>query len=139
MLKKEVNILNNHHNQQTALNNSQNSPPYQQSYNGINSPLVSNTYNNSPIFQTLPSGTNITPQSRTNGPKVYNIIIKSLRNYSNKNPVCIRAVLTEEANASPIATFTTKYHDESAPKDERNPYNPGVKNRFDESGDVIYN
>lgn len=70
---------------------------------------------------------------------MYRIILKSLRNYSNKNPVCIRAILTEEADASPISIFTTKYHDESAPKDDRNPYNPGVKNRFDESGDVVYN
>ena len=59
MLKKEVNILNNQHNQQSGLNNSQNSPA-QQPYNGMNQ-LPSKTSNNSPIFQNLPSGNNLRP------------------------------------------------------------------------------
>lgn len=33
----------------------------------------------------------------------------------------------------------SKYHDEYAPKDDRNPYNPTAKNRLDENGNVVYN
>lgn len=60
MLKREVNILNNQQSALNNLNNSQHSPPNQQSFNGVN-PLTNKTYNNPPIFQNLPSGNNMRP------------------------------------------------------------------------------
>jgi len=127
MLQKEVKILNQHHSQQLQPP----SHPYlshQQPQNALSPSNNSATLSPQSL---LPSVSQLAAQSTSNSSKAYRIIVKSLRNYSNKNPVCVRVILTEEANPTALCTFTSKYHDESAPSDDRNPYNPGVKNRLD--------
>ena len=53
--------------------------------------------------------------------------------------MCVRVMVMEEGAENPKWSFTTKYHDDSASKDDRNPYNPGIKNRTDESGAIVFN
>ena len=45
--------------------------------------------------------------------------------------MCVRVIVMEEGREAPKWSFTTKYHDESATKDDRNPFNPGIRNRAD--------
>jgi hypothetical protein len=68
------------------------------------------------------------------GAKGYKISVRSVRNYAGKSPMCVRLMVVEEGVSSSQWTFNTRYHDESAPNDDRNPYNPGMKNRLDEGG-----
>lgn len=53
--------------------------------------------------------------------------------------MCVKVVVIEENSQNGHWVFNTKYHDATAPKDDRNPYNPGVRNRLDESGAVVFN
>lgn len=51
----------------------------------------------------------------------------------------MKAIILEDGDAKPRGIYTTKYHDGLAPKDERNPYNPGTRNRRDEQGNLVFN
>lgn len=93
---------------------------------------TSNSNNNNPLnsFNNLPaSGQRL--QSAQSGLKGYRATIKQIRNYEGNGPCCVKAIILEDGDAKPRGIYTTKYHDGLASKDERNPYNPGTRNRRD--------
>ena len=148
MLNREVDLLKN--NQERREDYQEQSPYLQPSFPTQSPALrneISNTLNrhssNNPSNNNLgfPSIGNI-PQNRAQskqGRKGYKVIVRSVKNYVSRAPMCIRICITEEGQTSPKWNLMTKYHDQSAPKDDRNPYNPGVKNRADQSGLIIFN
>lgn len=89
-----------------------------------------------PSIDRLPRG----PSSRQHQlARGYRVLVRSLRGYRGRAAVCVRVAVVKEGAASGEWVFTTKYHDESAPRDDHNPYNPTTRNRLDESGAVLLN
>ena len=72
------------------------------------------------------------------GARGYKVTVQSVRNYSNKGPMSVRLALVEESQPTPRWNFTTKYHDDYASKDDRNPYSPATLNRRNATGDVLF-
>jgi hypothetical protein len=88
-----------------------------------------------PSIGRLPEGRLVSQQGRN----AYRIVVRGVKGYLSRSPMCVRLQVVEEGEQPGKWTFSTKYHDEAAPKDERNPYNPGVRNRLDEAGQVVFN
>lgn len=147
MLNREVDILQN----QARLNQLENqNVPYANSMLPSDTPEIRRLQQTSQLPGTtrqqsrppeFPSIDNI-PQGRLTtqqGQRGYKITVKALRGYTNRAAMCVKVVVLEDDSQNGHWTFSTKYHDEAAPKDDRNPYNPTVKNRLDDMGAVVFN
>jgi hypothetical protein len=142
MLNKGMNIIS-----KEQRSGPENPPPAEGNYNNLpfkNAPnqfFNTNSNNNINPFNSfnnlLTSGEQ--PPSAQSGLKGYRATIKQVRNYEGNGPVCVKAIILEDGDTKPRGIYTTKYHDGLAPKDERNPYNPGTRNRKDEQGNIVFN
>jgi hypothetical protein len=137
MLSKGVDIIQRKPIDHSRVNPQDDLSRVNPSFKNVPNQFFNNSSNNQPSFNNLPPSLQRI-QTQT-GSKGHRITVKSVKNYDNDGPLSVKMILLEDGSSKPRCIFTTKYHDNFATKDERDPYNPIMRNKRDQFGNINFN